>query len=53
MKFSEIFVLYQREIRSALRERSIVVNSFLIPLFMYPILLWVMFTGMTFIRGQE
>lgn len=53
MKFSEIFVLYKREIRSALRERSIVVNSFLIPLFMYPILLWIMFTGMTFIRGQE
>ncbi len=39
------------EIRSALRERSIVVYSILLPIFMYPILLWVVFSAMTFVQG--
>ncbi len=47
----EVWILYTMELRSALRERTIVVNSILLPVFMYPILLWVMFTAMTFIQG--
>jgi sodium transport system permease protein len=45
-------LLYVRELRCALRERSIVVGAILIPIFLYPGLLWVMFTGMTFVMGE-
>lgn len=48
---SEIRLLYLRELRSALRERAIVVNGILMPIFLYPVLLWVMFTGITFAQG--
>ncbi len=48
----DVWVLYLREIRSALRERTIVINSILIPVLLYPFILWVMFTGMTFVQGQ-
>jgi sodium transport system permease protein len=51
MNWSQIGILYRRELRSALRERTIVVNGVLIPIFLYPILLWAIFTGMTFVQG--
>ncbi len=51
MNWSEIGILYRRELRSSFRERSIVVNGVLIPLFLYPIMLWTMFTAMTFVQG--
>jgi len=51
MNPSEIRLLYLRELRSALRERAIVVNGILMPIFLYPVLLWVMFTGITFAQG--
>jgi ABC-type Na+ efflux pump permease subunit len=44
--------LYLREIRSALRERTIVINSILIPILLYPFIMWAMFTGITFVQGQ-
>jgi sodium transport system permease protein len=50
--FRDIWVLYRRELRSALRERTIVVNSILIPILLYPFILWAMFTGITFVQGQ-
>lgn len=51
MNWTQVGILYRRELRSALRERTIVVNGVLIPVFLYPILLWAMFTGMTFVQG--
>jgi sodium transport system permease protein len=51
MNWSQIGILYRRELRSALRERTIIVNGVLIPIFLYPILLWAIFTGMTFVQG--
>ena len=48
----QVWVLYEREMRAALRERNIVVNSLLIPLLLYPFLLWLGFTGITFVSGQ-
>ncbi|MDX1493349.1 MAG: ABC transporter permease subunit [Longimicrobiales bacterium] len=51
MNWNQIGILYRRELRSALRERTIVVNGILIPIFMYPIMLWAIFTGMTFVQG--
>lgn len=53
MRWSEIRVLYTRELRSALRERSIVVSSLLLPVLVYPVILWLVFTGITFVQGQS
>ena len=39
--------------RSALRDRTIVTNSVLLPIFLYPVLIWIVFTGITFINGQN
>ncbi len=47
----DIWILYLRELRCALRERTIVVYSILMPIFLYPGLLWVMFSAMSFIQG--
>jgi sodium transport system permease protein len=49
---SEILTLYRWELRSALRDRTIVINSIVLPLVLYPVMLWVMFTGIAFVRGQ-
>ena len=51
MKWREIGILYRHELRSALRERTIVVNGILIPIFLYPVMLWGMFTAVTFVQG--
>ncbi|HKK94221.1 MAG TPA: ABC transporter permease [Longimicrobiales bacterium] len=51
MNWREIGILYRHELRSALRERTIVVNGILIPIFLYPVMLWGMFTAVTFVQG--
>ena len=51
MRLSAVRVLYLKELRSALRERSIVLNSVLLPVFLYPVMLWFMFIGLTFAEG--
>jgi sodium transport system permease protein len=53
MNFRDIKVLYGREVRSALRDRTIVTNSILLPIFLYPVLMWLVYTGFTFISGQN
>lgn len=53
MNRRDIWILYTMELRSAMRERAIVVNSILMPIFLYPVLLWVMFSAMTFIQGMN
>src|ERR1051325_10917067 len=52
IRLSDIRLLYLREIRSALRERNIVVNSILIPIFLYPLILWLIYYGISFVSGQ-
>ena len=52
INWREVRVLYSREMRGALRERAIILNSILIPVFLYPFLLWAAFTGLTFVMGQ-
>jgi ABC-type Na+ efflux pump permease subunit len=49
----KVAILYRLELRSALREKTIVINSLLIPIFLYPFLLWAIFTGVTFVTGQS
>ncbi len=51
MDWYDIWILYRHEIRSALRERTIVMNSILMPVFLYPVMLWVMSTGFLFVAG--
>lgn len=53
LRWQDVRLFYLRELRAALRERGIVVNSILIPLLLYPVLLWLMFLAITFARGQE
>ncbi len=53
VNFDDVRLLYLRELRSALRERGIVTGSILMPLLMYPVLLWAVFTAGVFIQGQE
>src|SRR5512144_3159343 len=50
--WSDVRVLYGRELRSALRERNIVVNGILLPIFLYPLILYLVYTGITFVGGQ-
>lgn len=52
LHMSDIRILYLREIRSALRERNILLNTFLLPVLLYPFLLWISYTGITFVFGQ-
>lgn len=52
LRHREIGVLYCNEMRMALRDRSIVIYSILMPLFLYPLLFWFVFLGFTFVRGQ-
>jgi sodium transport system permease protein len=49
---ADVRLLYIRELRSALRERNIVINSILLPIFLYPLLLWLVYTGISFVGGQ-
>src|SRR5216684_4161480 len=48
----QVRILYLRELRAAFREKTIVLNSILIPIFLYPFLMWAVFTGLTFVMGQ-
>lgn len=52
LRGADIRLLYWRELRSALRERNIVVNSILLPIFLYPLLLWLVYLGISFVAGQ-
>ncbi len=52
IKLSDIRILYLRELRAAMRERNIVFNTILMPVFLYPMLLWIGYTGLTFVSGQ-
>ncbi len=53
MTWRDVWILYRHELRSALRERTIVVNGILMPIFLYPVMLWVMLTGITFVSGLQ
>lgn len=52
MNLHDISILYKREIRSAFRERAIVVNSIVLPIVLYPAMLWLMYSGAAFVQGQ-
>jgi sodium transport system permease protein len=49
----QVLILTRRELVSAFRESSVVLYSVLLPLLLYPFLLWLMVTAMTYIEGQQ
>ena len=49
---SQVLTIYAHEVRSAFRERNIVIYSIVLPLVMYPVLLWAIFAGIQFVQGQ-
>ncbi len=52
-RLRQIGILYVRELRSALRERNIVVNSILLPIVLYPAILWLVYSAISFVAGQS
>jgi len=48
----QALTLYLHEVRCALRERNIVIYSIVLPLVMYPAILWAGLAGITFVQGQ-
>ena len=52
LRARDVATLYWRELKVALRERNIVVNSLLIPALLYPSMLWATFTGLAFVMGE-
>jgi len=53
MNLRDIRILYLRELRSALRDGTIVTGSILIPILLYPLILWLAYAGFTFVSGQS
>ena len=51
-RFSEVRTIWAMEVLSALREGHILVNSILLPVVLYPLILWLVISGITFVRGQ-
>jgi len=52
LNWRDVGVLFAREMRSALREKSIVLNSILIPVCLFPFLLWAIFSGIMYMEGR-
>ena len=53
MDWTVIRLLYLSELRSALRERAVLVNGILIPLLMYPLMMWALFSGVLFFMARS
>jgi ABC-type Na+ efflux pump permease subunit len=52
LNLRDIWTLYSSEIRALLRERTIVVNSILIPILLYPLMIWMALTAFTVVASQ-
>lgn len=53
ISWSDIYVLYRRELRSAFRESNILLYSVLVPLLLYPLMVWLMMSAISFVSGQQ
>lgn len=47
------WTLLRRELVCALRERSLLIYSLVIPLLLYPLVLWLVVSAITFVEGQR
>lgn len=48
----DVWILYWRELRSAFRERNILLYSLLVPALLYPCVLWMMLSADSMVRGM-
>ncbi|MGE0487818.1 MAG: ABC transporter permease [Vulcanimicrobiota bacterium] len=51
--WSDIFLLYRHELKSAFRESNIVLYSLLVPMLLYPLMVWLMMSAISFVDGQQ
>lgn len=48
-----VAAIYRAEMTSAFRDKHTVANSIIVPIVLYPLILWVAFTGMSYVKGQS
>ncbi len=48
----DVWLLYWRELRSALRERNVLLYSLLVPALLYPTVLWMIISADSMVRGM-
>ncbi len=53
LSWHDIRVLYGRELRSAFRESNVVLYSVIVPLLLYPLMVWMMISAISFVTGQQ
>ncbi|CAN0406985.1 unnamed protein product, partial [Phaeothamnion confervicola] len=53
MNWDDIRLLYFHEIRCALRERNVMLYVVLVPALLYPLLVWLTMTSLSFVMGQS
>lgn len=51
ISWPDIWILYRRELRSALRESNIILYSILVPVLLYPLMVWMMMSALSFVSG--
>ena len=51
VKWRDVRILFAREMRTAVRERTVIVNGLLMPIFLYPLMMWATFTALVFVQG--
>ena len=51
MNWHDVWIVFGREMRTAFRERTVIVNGLLMPVFLYPLMLWAAFTALVFVQG--
>jgi sodium transport system permease protein len=52
IRWRQVGIIYAREMRAARRERNIVINSIVLPIVLYPFIMWAVFSGIMFVQGQ-
>lgn len=53
LSLPDIWLLYRHELRCALRESNIILYSFLVPALLYPFMVWMTMSAISFVTGQE
>jgi len=51
VNWHDVWIVFGREMRTAFRERTVIVNGLLMPVFLYPLMLWAAFTALVFVQG--
>ncbi len=52
MRARDVWIVFSRETRAALREQTIVMEAILGPMLLFPVMMWLMFTAISFVQGH-